>query len=81
MDTPTLVFTAAQQQRMLRRHKDMTGKRVLSAPPFPNSKHHAKSLIGGAQSVRADRKAFLKKLSMSKEFNHCPLPDVKRTNS
>ena len=81
MDIPTLVFTAAQQQRMLRRQKDMVGTRTLSAPQVPDSKHHAQSLLGGAQSARVDRKAFLKKLAMSKQFNQCPLPDVQRTDS
>ena len=74
MDTPTLVFPPALKQRLLRRHKDMTGDRVLSAPQFPDSKHHAQSLLGGAQKGRADRKAFLRQLGMSKEFNNCPIP-------
>jgi len=73
MDTPTLVFPDAMKQRLLRRQKDMTGARVLSAPQFPDSKQHAQSLLGGAQKARGDRKAFLKSLSMSKEFNNCPL--------
>jgi hypothetical protein len=70
---PTLVFTAAQKQRLQRRQKDMSGDRVLSAPQFPDTKQHAQSLLGGAQRARGDRRAVLKSLSMTKEFNNCPL--------